>query len=871
MSSDNSVTESQNRRANIQNFLLANAHLLQLKKKRNYDALGIKNGEYMHIVPTEMQPGQLITRVLALTNTDAYLNATPAQISSIIPQLRLFLVQGGDKKDIEVHFHGKTTVDMYDRSSRFERRPVTTSMMFRMQSENVAAGLKSFNISINDRYGLRAITGKMQLFFRSPGDLIHGPYRDFIEIIKRGGGAIDPDERRENKIESIRKKIKATEQFLKDRNDKSKNVKSFNSKGPAPPSLKAVLGWATPDGSDAAATKKKDPKSKKFYDFLKKNRVTFILNVSKHTMSFGEQGELTLDIDLNGYVDDTGGASEEADIFRNTYLIKGQTKSGKIFNSKKLKLTNQPLKTRVTGEALFGTNNLKEIKAKLDEFPKSTYFDYLRKYVDKKMRATGNANPPIDPATFKYAVDFDALLAERELATLRLRLAELTAKNDKKKGNKKGTNKDPHGLKKLTQQSRLVNEIYARCQKDLIRIKHKNFFEALEADGKIKTISVNKEDLGFVEATSDGSTYVPKTFSSREGGIGSVTPANSRAVNSKIKARFEAERQGKAEKMKGEENNPFLVGYDKENKTTRESINFVRLGDIIDVAFHNTDLAVANRNSKKGPTFRMIFDSISLPGPDKKEHRYCLADMPIYLNVFNAFFYNKVIRPQIKSMTISDFTEKLLEYIASIVTQALSRSEVVQTYVPNLVPISRPGKIFNLSPGVRYKHFNPKATTAAFVESQIAKAEDHNRMLFVTMRGVEPNSAGDRKRDEELGIYHLIVGAANGPLMKISFSEQNNPYIKSMNVVEGSSQFPIVPQNAEVTLMGCPMFYQSQTVYIDADFALRGSARDLGLGGYYAIGSVEHSFDGTMFTTKLKCIWQSYALAPKPRRKKQRK
>ena len=84
MSSDNSVTESQNRRANIQNFLLANAHLLQLKKKRNYDALGIKNGEYMHIVPTEMQPGQLITRVLALTNTDAYLNATPAQIVKII-------------------------------------------------------------------------------------------------------------------------------------------------------------------------------------------------------------------------------------------------------------------------------------------------------------------------------------------------------------------------------------------------------------------------------------------------------------------------------------------------------------------------------------------------------------------------------------------------------------------------------------------------------------------------------------------------------------------------------------------------------------------------------------------------------------------
>ena len=67
------------------------------------------------------------------------------------------------------------------------------------------------------------------------------------------------------------------------------------------------------------------------------------------------------------------------------------------------------------------------------------------------------------------------------------------------------------------------------------------------------------------------------------------------------------------------------------------------------------------------------------------------------------------------------------------------------------------------------------------------------------------------------------------------------------------------------------MFYQSQTVYIDADFALKGAARDLGLGGYYAITSVDHNFDGSNFSTELKCYWQSYAITGRPNRKKEKR
>lgn len=864
MSSDNSTVVSNARRANIQAFLMANAHLLDLKR-----------AAYEHIVATELKegPGQLITKALALNGSEAYFNATPAQMSSIVPQLRLFLVQGGGKKDVEIHFHGKTTFDMYDRGSNdYTKQRPTTTTIFREQSENIAAGLKNFSISINDRYGLRAITGKMQLFFRSPGDLVKGPYREFIEIIKRGGGSLETAEGRQSEIRKLQNQIKAIESFLESRDKKDQSVKSFSAKAPAPPSLKAVLGWSSPNQSGASPDAPNDPNSKKFYKFLESNRVTFILNVTKHTMGFGEQGELTLDIDLNGYVDDIGGASEEADIFKNTYEVLNSKAASAArryergYSSTNLKLTTTPIKTKISSATLFGTSDPAAILEKLKDYPDSGYLKKFKNAVNEKLKKVyvppspdteddeANINSTIPALSFN--IDIEEIRLERELAKLKKKVASVLARDDSSKSKEDLKGAD-HYLRKIT-------NLYSRCQKDLVRIKHKNFFEALEADGKIKQVEISEEVLGNLEANPDGKLYQPIRATRRD--ITQPSPSNSGEVQSRIFSRFDAQQRGQAQTL-NKSNNIFLEGSKQVQRgsQSRRIVHFIRLGDIVDVAFHNTDLAISNRTGKT--SYRVVFDSIKLAAGNSTK-TYCLADIPIYLNHFHAFFYNKIIKAQVKSITLVDFLEKLLEYIGGSLTLALSETRSNQEFVPNIVPVTRASKYFNFSPIKRYRDISLNATSAAYLENQIADAEDHNRLLFITMRGIEIGREADVKKDSQIGINHLVVGANNGPLMKISFSEQNNPYIRTMNVVEGDSEFPIVKQNANVTLLGCPIFYQSQTVYIDADFALMGAARDLGLGGYYAITSVDHNFDGVNFTTELKCIWQSYSVTGRPKRKR---
>lgn len=864
MSSDNSTVVSNARRTNIQAFLMANAHLLDLKGEA-----------YKHIVATELKegPGQLTTKALALNGAETYFNATPAQMSSIVPQLRLFLVQGGGKKDVEIHFNGKTTFDMYNRGSNdYTKQRPTTTTIFREQSENIAAGLKNFSISINDRYGLRAITGKMQLFFRSPGDLVKGPYREFVEIIKRGGGSLETAEGRQSEIKKLQDQIKAIESFLENRDKKDQSAKYFSAKAPAPPSLKAVLGWSSPKQSGASPDAPDDPKSKKLYKFLESNRVTFILNVSKHTIGFGDQGELTLDMDLNGHVDDVGGGSEEADIFKNTYEVfnsKQATTARRFergYSSTNLKLTTTPIKTRISSATLFGTSDPAAILEKLKDYPDSGYLKKFKNKVNEKLKKVyvppspdteddeASINSTIPALSFD--IDIEEIRLERELATLKKKVATVLARDE--------SSKSKEGIKDADQYLRKITNLYSRCQKDLIRIKHKNFFEALEADGKIKQVEISEEVLGNLEANPDGKLYQPIRATRRD--ITQPSPSNSGEVQSRIFARFDAQQRGQAQTL-NKSNNIFLEGSKQVQRgsQSRRIVHFIRLGDIVDVAFHNTDLAISNRTGKA--SYRVVFDSIKLAAGNSAK-TYCLADIPIYLNHFHAFFYNKLIKAQVKSMTLMDFLERLLEYIGGGLTIALTETKANQEYVPNVVPISRASKAFKLDPQRRYKDFSLNATSAAYLENQIADAEDHNKLLFVTMRGIEIGREADVKKDSQIGINHIVVGANKGPLIKVAFSEQNNPYIKTMNVQEGSSQFPIVKQNANLTLMGCPIFYQSQTIYIDADFALMGAGRDLGIGGYYAIASVDHNFDGVNFTTELKCYWISDSVTGRPRRRR---
>jgi hypothetical protein len=115
------------------------------------------------------------------------------------------------------------------------------------------------------------------------------------------------------------------------------------------------------------------------------------------------------------------------------------------------------------------------------------------------------------------------------------------------------------------------------------------------------------------------------------------------------------------------------------------------------------------------------------------------------------------------------------------------------------------------------------------------------------------------KKDTARGIYHLILAAGRGPVKAIKFSEMDvSEHIRTMNILEGSADFPTVPQNATVDLIGAPHFWQGQLVYIDADYAMEGASVKMGIGGYYIVTKVTHDLNLGDFTTSLDCRWLGY-------------
>ncbi|HAW81098.1 MAG TPA: hypothetical protein DCX27_16140, partial [Balneola sp.] len=74
-------------------------------------------------------------------------------------------------------------------------------------------------------------------------------------------------------------------------------------------------------------------------------------------------------------------------------------------------------------------------------------------------------------------------------------------------------------------------------------------------------------------------------------------------------------------------------------------------------------------------------------------------------------------------------------------------------------------------------------------------------------------------------------------------------HIRTMNIRDGSADFPTVPQNATVDLVGAPHFWQGQMVYIDADYAMENASINIGIGGYYFITKVTHDLNEGDFKT----------------------
>jgi hypothetical protein len=121
---------------------------------------------------------------------------------------------------------------------------------------------------------------------------------------------------------------------------------------------------------------------------------------------------------------------------------------------------------------------------------------------------------------------------------------------------------------------------------------------------------------------------------------------------------------------------------------------------------------------------------------------------------------------------------------------------------------------------------------------------------------------GEQVEDEKKGIYHLVLGSDRGLVKSFNFSEKQVPHLRAMNIANAKWNSDglnalVLPQDADLTMVGNNLFQNGQLVYINADLGFGTEvARSLGVGGYYRVYRSANRIASGRFETEISCMWE---------------
>jgi len=251
-----------------------------------------------------------------------------------------------------------------------------------------------------------------------------------------------------------------------------------------------------------------------------------------------------------------------------------------------------------------------------------------------------------------------------------------------------------------------------------------------------------------------------------------------------------------------------------------------------------------------------------------------LADIPVSLNYFNAWFFEHVIKSQRKHYSLRAF---LGDFCTSFLNNVFSPGNLGAAwslYRPKqtrIQPIWLPkgGKI---DKSWRDENANKRLTFDEIFREFGKSAGGVNEYLVMYINGSE-NKSLDGDQDANIGnnIPHYFIGAESGPVLDISFSRTKIPgklesrLADAANHQKGNLVFAD-RYDAQVKILGNPVLKPGMLIYIDPKaMGLRIRSKriskktaywpaDLGIGGYYRIIQVRHFLDSGQFRTELSTI-----------------
>jgi len=256
-----------------------------------------------------------------------------------------------------------------------------------------------------------------------------------------------------------------------------------------------------------------------------------------------------------------------------------------------------------------------------------------------------------------------------------------------------------------------------------------------------------------------------------------------------------------------------------------------------------------------------------------------IADIPISLNLFTAWFTNTVIRKQVDTYLLRTFVN---DVIGTLLPAALGEGCVegggqsVVKIMANVLTVRGDG-----SPTAPFKPGDVVDVNAITEKMQgvdwtgpigAKKTYDY---LFLYATGFSPNwLGGDKEKDRANGIYHFSIGADRGLIKKFEFTKNDAPYLGEAKVTGENNIANDLGgggiYHCKADLIGNSLFVPGQYIFVNpAAMGIGHPAADgtggmehsianrIRLGGYYFIHKVESTLERGNFTTAIEAKWES--------------
>ena len=768
----------------------------------------------------EMVPNRLINA----KSTAVFMAATSAQISLLQPTLRFFI--SSDDGDQPVYFSdfvlGERMLEYASlRGSNQIKRITDPASLIGMN-----VGIKSFSWNFDNKHeGDRIVKANLSLHFGSMLDLLNENYLEFIHL------NISP---RPNDI----KPTLPGEQKCKTDTDAS-----FKK-------LKVVVGYSIPENTDTSLL------DKDFLEAVSDSQRTLVLNLTKYSLKFNEEGSVGLDIEYVASID--------------AMFLSGKTDilQGKAANPRP---EEQPAKIAEKENWAFWQKEDRNdlvyqsgyIKAQMDVQAARGWpltlgpSPYAKGLLPQglKLLGWGKLATTDDNA---FEVKIQGVRNEVDFLSEKLELISLKKNRYKKTSSKPSVTppEDDEQVKKLKLALEEAEAVYSEAKIFHRAQKYASFMNALADSGKIfvaKSTLVNqgskdKPMHSAITWTGPASQEITEDLKKRlrEAALADINRGETGLDEYVAKGGF-LDMKTNASYEPGKEKKIYPIFY-------------MRLADMLEIAMKNCGMP---------QEYSIIMGSFSptimgLGGGYPTPIYYSLGDLPISVDYFGSWWLEHVIAQERDTYKFRRFMDDLLNSLVKplinfICTETRSRLSIDYTHLTTTLPPEA------LRRRLRDRHSGllNESDLDLLRKSDANGSINKNTFdyIMVYSRQSGPDLKGIRSEDEKKGIFHLVVGADNGIAKKFSFTEKTMPQLRAMNIENANAGDRagalILPQDSSVGLIGNAFFRNGSMVYINADIGLgQAAARELKLGGYYRVVKSSNTISPGEFTTTIDCIWE---------------